>query len=266
VFSVKQLQWLKTQVGIFDTPKVRYMLHQPNGDSYYIIWCMLKDMAGKINDRGYIYLSSRQAMTAELLARHLGRRKPFMEKVLQLFEELELLVREENGMIRILTWEEDQDYDKLQHRREHTRKRVAAYRQRQAAAAGETGAREAAEESSLAAVSSAESHSSCGAAETTDLPEPSQRAVTYYQQHFGMISAGMVQELRELEADWGTEAVCDAIDKAYVQGKPHIRYIQGILRNSPRYTQEEQDNEFGFSPAVARKLNQLFSKTGPADR
>ncbi|MGE1062856.1 phage replisome organizer N-terminal domain-containing protein [Megasphaera paucivorans] len=263
---MKQLQWLKTQVGIFDTPKVRYMLHQPNGDSYYVIWCMLKDMAGKINDRGYIYLSSRQAMTAELLARHLGRRKPFMEKVLELFEELELLVREENGMIRLLTWEEDQDYDTLQRRREHTRKRVAAYRQRQAAAADKTDAHHLVEASCFAAAPQTESQVSCEEAEKADLPEPLQRAGDYYQQHFGMISAGTVQELRELEADWGTEAVCDAIDKAYVQGKSHIRYIQGILRNSPRYTQEEQDNEFGFSPAVARKLNQLFSKTGPADR
>lgn len=263
---MKQLQWLKTQIGIFDTPKVRYMLHQPNGDSYYVIWCMLKDMAGKINDRGYIYLSSRQAMTVELLARHLGRRKPFMEKVLELFEELELIVREETGMIRILTWEEDQDYEKLQHRRENTRKRVAAYRQRQSAAAGGSGTCEKEEISLPAAALQTESPSLCGEAEKADLPEPPQRAVTYYQQYFGMISAGTVQELREMEADWGAEAVCDAIDKAYVQGKPHIRYIQGILRNSPRYTQEEQDNEFGFSPAVARKLNQLLSKTGSADR
>ena len=72
---MKKLRWFQTKVGLFQDPRMMYLLSQPHGDSYFVIWFYLKDLAGMINDDGYIYVSERQVMPTELLARQLRRRK-----------------------------------------------------------------------------------------------------------------------------------------------------------------------------------------------
>lgn len=55
-------------------------MNQANGDSYIVLWFFLKDMAGTINDNGFVYVSGREAMTTQLIAKCLHRRRPFIEK------------------------------------------------------------------------------------------------------------------------------------------------------------------------------------------
>lgn len=275
---MKHLQWFKVQVGLFADPKVRSLLSQPNGDSYFTIWLLLKDLAGMVNDHGYIYTSSKTAITVEELARHFGRRRKFMEKVLAQLAFLELVDRDEDGMLRVLTWDEDQDYEKSERRRENNRRNVAAYRKRKAAeqtqqATEEHGQPSAAEAPTPVAETDgveARREEKQRLTQTMGNKKPQgntapAESVKYYQQNFGMVNSRTAEELREAEGIWGADVVCDAIDTARLQGKSHIAYIKGILRNSPIYTKEERENEYGFSPAVARKLNQLLPKTSAAD-
>lgn len=128
---MKGLRWFQTKVGLFQDPRMMYLLNQPHGDSYFVIWFYLKDLAGMINDDGYIYVSERQAMPTELLARQLRRRKAFVERVLDVFEQIDLISRDETGLMRIVPWDEIQSFSRDEKKRSDARDRMRRYRQRQ---------------------------------------------------------------------------------------------------------------------------------------
>ena len=128
---MKALRWFQTKVGLFQDPRMMYLLSQPHGDSYFVIWFYLKDLAGMINDDGYIYVSEGQAMPTELLARQLRRRKAFVERVLDVFEQIDLISRDETGLIRIVPWDEIQSFSRDEKKRSDARNRMRRYRQRQ---------------------------------------------------------------------------------------------------------------------------------------
>lgn len=127
---MKKLQWLKTRTGLFSDPRILCLMNQANGDSYIVLWFFLKDMAGTINDNGLVYVSGQEAMTTQLIAKCLHRRRPFIEKGLTLLEKLELIERDGNGMIRIAIWDELQDFQRDEKKREQTKERVRRYRER----------------------------------------------------------------------------------------------------------------------------------------
>ena len=128
---MKALRWFQTKVGLFQDPRMMYLLSQPHGDSYFVIWFYLKDLAGMLNDDGYIYVSEGQAMPTELLARQLRRRKAFVERVLDVFEQIDLISRDEAGFIRIVPWDEIQSFSRDEKKRSDARDRMRRYRQRQ---------------------------------------------------------------------------------------------------------------------------------------
>ena len=128
---MKALRWFQTKVGLFQDPRMMYLLSQPHGDSYFVIWFYLKDLAGMLNDDGYIYVSEGQVMPTELLARQLRRRKAFVERVLDVFEQIDLISRDETGLIRIVPWDEIQSFSRDEKKRSDARNRMRRYRQRQ---------------------------------------------------------------------------------------------------------------------------------------
>ncbi len=128
---MKKLQWLKTKVGLFLDPRILYLMNLPNGDSYIVLWFFLKDMAGMVNDEGRIYVSENEPLTTQLIAKSLHRRQPFIENGLKALEQVDLIERDEKGMIRIVIWDELQSFHRDERRREQTNERVRRYRERQ---------------------------------------------------------------------------------------------------------------------------------------
>ena len=128
---MNKLQWLKTKVGLFLDPRILYLMNLPNGDSYIVLWFFLKDMAGMVNDDGKIYVSEIEPLTTQLIAKSLHRRQPFIENGLKALEQVDLIERDEQGMIRILIWDELQSFHRDERRREQTNERVRRYRERQ---------------------------------------------------------------------------------------------------------------------------------------
>ena len=133
---MKKLQWLKTKVGLFLDPRILYLMNLPNGDSYIVLWFFLKDMAGMVNDDGKIYVSETEPLTTQLIAKSLHRRQPFIENGLRALEQVDLIERDEKGLIRILIWDELQSFHRDERRREQTNERVRRYRERQRLAQG----------------------------------------------------------------------------------------------------------------------------------
>ena len=133
---MKKLQWLKTKVGLFLDPRILYLMNLPNGDSYIVLWFFLKDMAGMVHDDGKIYVSETEPLTTQLIAKSLHRRQPFIENGLKALEQVDLIERDEKGLIRIVIWDELQSFHRDERRREQTNERVRRYRERQRLAQG----------------------------------------------------------------------------------------------------------------------------------
>ncbi|MDD7070760.1 MAG: phage replisome organizer N-terminal domain-containing protein, partial [Megasphaera elsdenii] len=203
-------------------------MNQANGDSYIVLWFFLKDMAGTVNDNGLVYVSGQEAMTTQLIAKCLHRRRPFIEKGLALLEKLELIERDENGLIRIAIWDELQDFQRDEKRREQTRERVQRYRERQRQAQQGDSPVDAAPVVTETMNPPEESEASDGnppAAETAPAydgePVTTPKAmrdytsVQKYQELFGPMQGEFAQELIGLEKMWGSEATCIAIELAH---------------------------------------------------
>ena len=244
---MKKLQWLKTRTGLFSDPRILYLMNQSNGDSYIVLWFFLKDMAGTINDNGYVYVSGREAMTTQLIAKCLHRRRPFIEKGLALLEKLELIKRNENGMIRIAIWDELQDFQRDEKKREQTRERVRRYRERQRQSQSE----DSLVDTAPVVTEMVENDENTSVAEETPVydGEPvttpkvmrDYASVQKYQELFGPMQGEFAQQLIELEKMWGSEESRIAIELAHDNGVNNIKYIQAILKNSNGHPMKKED-------------------------
>ena len=188
------------------------MLGQRHGDTCFVIWFLLKDITGTVNCDGYACLSEQMPLTCEYIARVLRRRRDVVEKALDFLEQIDLVRRDEEGRIRLVDWEELQDFDKEERRRQQTRSRVARFRQKQCDRAGlEDGS-------------------------TADPPETAAwgEAAVYYAQRFGSIHPAARLALDEMEREWGGDAVCQAVAIAKERGAAgnNLQYIRSILVNS----------------------------------
>lgn len=251
---MRKLQWLKTRTGLFSDPRMLCLMNQANGDSYIVLWFFLKDMAGTVNDNGLVYVSGQEAMTTQLIAKCLHRRRPFIEKGLALLEKLELIKRNESGMIRIVIWDELQDFQRDEKKREQTRERVRRYRERQRQAQQGDSPVDAApvvtetmnppEESEAydgnpPAAETAPAYD--GEPVTTPKTMRDYTSVQKYQELFGPMQGEFAQQLIDLEKMWGSEATCIAIELAHDNGVNNIKYIQAILKNSNGHPMKKED-------------------------
>ncbi len=249
---MKRLSWLKTKFGLFQDPRIMYMLSQPNGDTYVVLWFFLKDLADAINDNGLVYVSAQEPMTTALIAKAMHRRKAFVEKALDVLERLDLIQRDERGIMQLLVWDDIQDYQKDEQRRQQTRRRVARCRARQKERQEKQ--QESANETVPATKPvmpvprqetevSAEAVREHGVFDTPQVkPEPTDTTVvSHYIQRFGQVNSLVGQRLLELAEDWGSEPVCKAIDIARDNGANNINYIQAVLVNSNGQPQRKEN-------------------------
>ena len=102
-----------------------------------------------VNDDGKIYVSETEPLTTQLIAKSLHRRQPFIENGLKALEQVDLIERDEEGVIRILIWDELQSFHRDERRREQTHERVRRYRERQRMAQEEKAQTESLPEESL---------------------------------------------------------------------------------------------------------------------
>ena len=247
VLIMRRLQWLKTRTGLFSDPRMLCLMNQANGDSYIVLWFFLKDMAGTVNDNGLVYVSGQEAMTTQLIAKCLHRRRPFIEKGLTLLEKLELIERDKSGLIRIAIWDELQDFQRDEKKREQTKERVRRYRERQRQAQREDSSVDAApvmtatSASDEMAMTAEEAPVYDGEPVTMPKVMRDYASVQKYQQLFGPMQGEFAQQLIDLEKMWGSEATCIAIELAHENKVNNIRYIQAILKNSNGRPMRKED-------------------------
>lgn len=132
-----EVQWIKLYTGMFSTSrKVKQIEHMNDGDTILIIWFKLLCLAGDINDGGTIYITSDIPYDIEMLSNELRRPPDIVEKALVIFEQFDMIQRNDDGFIWLLGWEKYQNIDKLAEIREKARKRVAKCREKKVSSQG----------------------------------------------------------------------------------------------------------------------------------
>ena len=124
------VEWVKITTGMFDNRKIKHLRRLPDGNNIVLIWVMLLTMAGRCNAGGMIFLTENIPYTPKMLADELDFEENTVILALQALEQLQMIVTD-GSCFRIAGWEEYQNVEGLDKIREQTRKRVAAYRERQ---------------------------------------------------------------------------------------------------------------------------------------
>jgi predicted phage replisome organizer len=117
---------------MFDNRKIKHLRKLPDGNNIVLIWIMLLTMAGRCNSGGLIFLTENIPYTTKMLADELDFEENTVKLALSALEQFGMIVYNEE-MFAITGWSEHQNIDGLDKIREQTKKRVAAYREKQKA-------------------------------------------------------------------------------------------------------------------------------------
>lgn len=122
--------WVKLKTDTFEDEKIKIIESMPKGDAILIIWFKLILLAGKTNEKGYIYISENKPYTEKELSVVLNKSIKLMNFALQTLENLKMIERKQNN-ICIINFEKHQNKEGLDKIREQTKLRVAKYREKQ---------------------------------------------------------------------------------------------------------------------------------------
>ena len=125
-----QVQWLKVYTDIFDNEKMKKLLRNRNGDTYFRVWIQLLTLAAKSNQHGAILLGENIPMSKDDLAKVMHKTLNKLEKIIQDLYELDMIIIEKET-ICIKNWDMYQSADELEKLRESNRRRQQKYRDKQ---------------------------------------------------------------------------------------------------------------------------------------
>ena len=123
------IEWIKIYTNIFENRKIKFILSLKNGEKILIIWLRLLTLAGKINDRGNVYVSTNIPYNAKSLGVEFGESAKVVEEALKIFESLDMIRVSEDAII-IESWEEYQNVEGMERVREQNRLRKQRQRER----------------------------------------------------------------------------------------------------------------------------------------
>ena len=125
-----EVKWIHIATGVFDDEKIKIIEDMPDADSIIVIWFKLLCLAGVQNRDGTIMLNDRMPFTEKMLAAIFRRKEATVQLALRTFEEFGM-IEVVDGVITIPNWQKHQNAEGLAKIREDTRRRVAAFRDRQ---------------------------------------------------------------------------------------------------------------------------------------
>ena len=127
---MSEIKWIKITTDIFDDEKIMLIESLPEADAIIVIWFKLLCLAGKNNNGGVFVMNNRIAYTDKMLATIFRRKESTVQLALKTFEDFGM-VELVDGVITIPNWDKHQNVESMDKVREQTKKRVAAYREKQ---------------------------------------------------------------------------------------------------------------------------------------
>ena len=123
------LQWFKVESNIFSNRKIQILLKLPDGDTYFRVWMHLIALAVECNNRGRLEISTNNPMTIQNFSKIMGKSNKKIEKILEKFLELEMLVKEGETFL-IKNWDKYQSIEKYENYQNRSRERQRRYREK----------------------------------------------------------------------------------------------------------------------------------------
>ena len=124
------LSWIKIDTDIFNNEKMLLIESMEHYNEIMLIWFKLLCHAGKSNESGKFTVGGRP-YTPEFFARVFRCRAEIVKEALEIFEDLGMIVKDEDGAISIKNWRKHQSIDQADLIRTQTKARVAKYREKQ---------------------------------------------------------------------------------------------------------------------------------------
>lgn len=118
------VQWVKLYVNTFNVSrKLKQIEQMKGGDTILIIWVKLLCLAGSVNDGGMIYVTPDIPFTVEGLAEELRKPAKTVKNALDVLSMYEQIFVDDDGFIKVSSWEKYQNIDGLEKIREQNRLR-----------------------------------------------------------------------------------------------------------------------------------------------
>lgn len=124
------VQWIKITTSIFDDEKIKLIDAMPDCDAIFVIWIRLLTLAGKINDRGDIYLCETIPYTDEMLSTIFNRQVSTVRLALEVFTRFKMIEILDNKRIHIVNWEKHQNIEGLEKIKLQSGERVRRFREK----------------------------------------------------------------------------------------------------------------------------------------
>lgn len=129
---MSEIKWIKITTNMFEDEKIDFIESMPESDAILVIWVKLLTLAGRINDKGRIYLTEEIPYTDDMLAHKFRRSLSVVKMALSTLEKLNMITISDGGYLNITNWEKHQNVEGMEKIREQTRKRVARHREKKA--------------------------------------------------------------------------------------------------------------------------------------
>lgn len=107
-----QVGWIKVNTDIFSNRKIKILLKEREGDTYFRIWIQILTIAGECNRDGGLYISDNTPFKIKDFTNIIGKSSKTLTKILQKFVELGMLILKDDTYF-IKNWSKYQSADKL---------------------------------------------------------------------------------------------------------------------------------------------------------
>lgn len=107
-----QVGWIKVNTDIFSNRKIKILLKERDGDTYFRIWIQILTIAGECNRDGGLYISDNTPFKIKDFTNIIGKSSKTLTRILQKFVELGMLILKDDTYF-IKNWSKYQSADKL---------------------------------------------------------------------------------------------------------------------------------------------------------
>lgn len=107
-----QVGWIKLSTDIFSNRKIKILLKEKDGDTYFRLWIQILTIAGECNRNGGLYISDNIPFKIEDFTNIIGKSFKTFTKVFRKFIDLGMLIYKDDTYF-VKNWNKYQSVEKL---------------------------------------------------------------------------------------------------------------------------------------------------------
>ena len=124
-----QVGWIKINTDIFSNRKIKILLKEKDGDTYFRLWIQILTIAGECNRNGGLYISDNVPFKIEDFTNIIGKSSKTFTKVFRKFIDLGMLIYKDNTYF-VKNWNKYQSIENYEKYQMQNRERQKKYREK----------------------------------------------------------------------------------------------------------------------------------------